>query len=115
MGTPRSHQVRACDAFVLPTGALECFGLIAIEAFAPGRPVLATTVGAMPEMLLQMEPCWLARLAQEGELVSLLADFLSNNLPVHEPSELRGLVARAYLSASAIPRLTAVLFADQNA
>jgi hypothetical protein len=47
--------------------------------------------------------------------VSLLADFLSGNLPIHEPSELRGLVEREYLRESVIPQLTALLFADQNA
>jgi glycosyltransferase involved in cell wall biosynthesis len=31
----------ACDAFVLPTRALECFGLIALEALSAGRPVLS--------------------------------------------------------------------------
>jgi len=106
---------RACDAFVLPTAALECFGLIAIEALAAGRPVLATPVGAIPEILLQVEPRWLAQSAREDDLVSLLADFLSGNLPVHEPSELRGLVKREYLRESVIPQLTALLFADQNA
>jgi hypothetical protein len=57
----------------------------------------------------------LARSAREDDLVSLLADFLSGDLPVHEPSELRGLVKREYLRESVIPQLTALLFADQNA
>jgi hypothetical protein len=57
----------------------------------------------------------LARSAREDDLVSLLADFLSGNLPIHEPSELRGLVEREYLRESVIPQLTALLFADQNA
>jgi glycosyltransferase involved in cell wall biosynthesis len=104
----------ACDAFVLPTAALECFGLIAIEALAAGRPVLATPVGAIPEILLQVEPRWLALSAREDDFVSLLADFLSGNLPVHEPSELRELVEREYASERVIPQLVALLSADQN-
>ena len=51
----------AADAFVLPTTELECFGLIALEALACGRPVLATPVGAIPEILEPIEPRWLCR------------------------------------------------------
>src|SRR6185437_4730902 len=56
----------ACDAFVLPTAELECFGLIALEAMACGRPVLATPVAAIPEVMRNFEPQWLAAAADEG-------------------------------------------------
>lgn len=42
---------RAADVFVLPTRALEGFGLAAIEAMACGTPALGTPVGAIPEVL----------------------------------------------------------------
>lgn len=42
---------QAADCFVLPTRALECFGLIILEAFACGTPVIATPVGSIPEVL----------------------------------------------------------------
>lgn len=42
---------RAADLFVLPTRALEGFGLVAIEAMACGTPALGTPVGAIPEVL----------------------------------------------------------------
>jgi glycogen(starch) synthase len=42
---------RAANCFVLPTSALECFGLIILESFAVGTPVIATPVGAIPEVL----------------------------------------------------------------
>lgn len=41
----------AADCFVLPTRALEGFGLVTVEALACGTPVLGTPVGATPEIL----------------------------------------------------------------
>ncbi len=42
---------QAADCFVLPTRALEGFGLVTLEALACGTPVLGTPVGATPEIL----------------------------------------------------------------
>src|SRR5262249_40901914 len=39
------------DCFVLPTRELECFGLVIVEAFASGTPVIATPIGAIPELM----------------------------------------------------------------
>ena len=46
---PKYYQ--AADLFVLPTMALEGFGLVTIEALSCGTPVIATPVGANPEVL----------------------------------------------------------------
>jgi glycosyltransferase involved in cell wall biosynthesis len=51
---PRHYQ--AADFFVLPTRALEGFGLVTIEALACGTPVLGTPVGATPEILAPLDP-----------------------------------------------------------
>jgi glycosyltransferase involved in cell wall biosynthesis len=56
---PRYYQ--AADAFVLPTRALEGFGLVTVEALACGTPVLGTAVGATPEILAPLDPALLFR------------------------------------------------------
>ena len=51
---PRYYQ--AADCFVLPTREQEGFGLVTVEALACGTPVLGTSVGATPEILVPLAP-----------------------------------------------------------
>ena len=61
---------QASDAFILPTRALECFGLISIEALSFGCPVIATNVGAIPEVIAPILPdC----LVPPGDVLALRA------------------------------------------
>jgi glycosyltransferase involved in cell wall biosynthesis len=50
-----SLYYQASDAFVLPTRELEGFGLVTAEALACGTPVLGTPVGAIPEILGELQ------------------------------------------------------------
>jgi len=47
---------RAADAFVLPTRALEGFGMATLEAFACGTPAIVTPAGASPELVDPVDP-----------------------------------------------------------
>lgn len=91
---PRMYA--AADVFVLPTAELECFGLIVIEALACGRPVLATPVGAIPEILNKIEPLWLAKDGTAESIAQLIQQFLRKELPTHAPEYLRQIVSRIY-------------------
>jgi glycosyltransferase involved in cell wall biosynthesis len=86
----------ACDAFILPTAELECFGLIALEALSAGRTVLATPVGAIPEIVRKFDLSWLARSAGTEDIADLLRQYLAGKLPEHAPTKLHNDVHQNY-------------------
>ncbi|CAD6561401.1 glycosyltransferase family 4 protein [Paraburkholderia sabiae] len=63
---------RAADISVVPTVALEGFGLITVESLASGTPVLVTPVGGLPEAV--------AGLSQDLVLPSTGADAIADGL-----------------------------------
>jgi glycosyltransferase involved in cell wall biosynthesis len=86
----------ACDASVIPTSQLEGFGLIALEALACGKTTLVTPVGALPEVMGDFEPEWIARDSTPEGIADLLVAFMQNRLPTHPPQDLRDRVMRKY-------------------
>ena len=73
---PAHYQ--AADLFVLPTRVLEGFGLVTVEALACGTPVVATPVGATPEILAPLEP----RLLAADNSPAALAQAVAGALPL---------------------------------
>jgi glycosyltransferase involved in cell wall biosynthesis len=55
-----ARYYQAADLVVLPSLALEGFGLITLEALACGTPVVATPEGGATDVLATFEPAWLA-------------------------------------------------------
>ena len=97
----------ACDVFVLPTRALEGFGIIILEAFAHDRPVLGANVGSIPELLSPVLPGWLFQANDVASLAARLAAYLSGELTAPPAGELarycserfgKAKVSREYLS-----------------
>jgi glycosyltransferase involved in cell wall biosynthesis len=71
---------RAGDCFVLPTRSLEGFGLIILEAYACGTPVIGVPVGAIPEVFGASFHDWLARDNSPIALAQRMRDFLMGRL-----------------------------------
>lgn len=94
--TQLAAMYSAADAFVIPTRALECFGLVAVEAMSAGTPALSTPVGALPEIFKRIEPQWLARDNSAESIAELMGAFVQGKLPVHSPEELRRFVEDNY-------------------
>jgi glycosyltransferase involved in cell wall biosynthesis len=82
-----------CDVFVLPTRELECFGIIALEAMAYGRPVLGSDAGAIPELLVPVLPGWVFPAGDEEALASKMAAVLDGTLVRPSPDALIRYVA----------------------
>ncbi|MEK9627776.1 MAG: glycosyltransferase family 4 protein [Nitrospinota bacterium] len=69
---------RVADLFVLPTTAIEGFGLVTAESFASGLPVMGTPVGATKELLTPVDPKLLFQGTSPEDLAEGLEDYLEN-------------------------------------
>jgi glycosyltransferase involved in cell wall biosynthesis len=68
---------RACEAFVLPS-EWEAFGLVLLEAMAAGRPIVATSVGGIPEVLANGRSGLLVPYGDARALAGALSTVLSD-------------------------------------
>jgi glycosyltransferase involved in cell wall biosynthesis len=78
----------AADCFVLPTRALECFGLIVLESYACGVPVIGVPVGSIPEVMGPDFHAWLATDNRANAIAERMDDVLSGRLTA-DPRALR--------------------------
>ena len=102
----------AADCFVLPTRALECFGLIVLESFATGTPVIATPVGAIPELVSQQGDNWLAADATAPAIADRIACFLRREL-AWERDSLRQ-IAEDYSAEKGMQRMCELLLPEHR-
>lgn len=67
----------SADVFVMPTQALEGFGLVTLEALACGVPVIGTPVGATPGLLTPLDRSLVAESASAGDLAAAIVRVLA--------------------------------------
>jgi glycosyltransferase involved in cell wall biosynthesis len=67
---------QAADLVVIPTSQLEGFGLVTVEAMACGAPVMATPIGALPEIINRLDPMLIAEGTDGAALARSLAQIL---------------------------------------
>ncbi len=80
---PEDHlplAYRAATLSVVPTVALEGFGLITIESLAAGTPVLVTPVGGLPEVVRPLAPQLVLEGCRPEHLASRLTEALTDGL-----------------------------------
>ncbi len=71
----------AADFSIVPSGALEGFGLITLESLACGTPVLVTPVGGLPEAVSALDPGLVLKGCDVEALAEGLARALAGGLP----------------------------------
>lgn len=69
---------QAADLFILPSRALEGFGIVTLEALSCGLPVLGTPVGGTIEILNRLDSNLLFRDASAGSMAELILRFLDD-------------------------------------
>jgi glycosyltransferase involved in cell wall biosynthesis len=73
---------RAADLSVVPSVALEGFGLIVAESLAAGTPVVVTSVGGLPETIEGLAPQCIVGDTRPAVLADVLAAALAGRLPL---------------------------------
>ena len=80
LGSVQHSQVPAllngCEIFVLPSRQ-EPFGIVVLEAMAAGKPVVATRVGGVPEIVTDMKDGLLVEPESPGKLAHAVKLLLS--------------------------------------
>ena len=77
---------RAADISIVPTTALEGFGLTTVESLAAGTPVLVTPRGGLPEVVRDLSPSLVLGGAEVRDLAEGLIDALSGTLALPDAS-----------------------------
>jgi len=58
-GEAKARLLAECDAMVVPSVYPEIFGIVVVEAYAFGKPVIAAASGGLPELVAPGETGWL--------------------------------------------------------
>jgi glycosyltransferase involved in cell wall biosynthesis len=94
---------RAADLNVVPTLALEGFGLVAVEALAAGTPSMVTPVGGLPEVISGLSPELVFASASVEDIAQAILQVVSGSISLPSSSECRSFAAEHYN----VPRMVA--------
>jgi glycosyltransferase involved in cell wall biosynthesis len=100
------HLYRAADLSVVPTRALEGFGLVAAESIAAGTPALVTPIGGLPEVVSGLSPNLIFASPEALDLAEGTVQALLGRVAM--PSDI---ACRAYVQAN----FTSALMAERTA
>lgn len=101
----RAEYARA-SACVVPSTGLETFGRTVIEAYACGRPVVASATGGLPELVQDGVTGLLARPGDAGDLAAKLSQLLEDPARTAAMGEAgKRLVQERYLAGPSLAQL----------
>jgi glycosyltransferase involved in cell wall biosynthesis len=96
---------RAADFTIVPSVALEGFGLVILESWAAGTPVLVTPVGGMPEVVRPFVPECVMGGSGVDDLVRGMKEVLSGEQGLPHPQECVDYVCRVHSWEIVAPRV----------
>ncbi len=79
-----ADHYRAADLSVVPTVALEGFGLVALESLACGTPPVVTDVGGLPDVVRRLDETLIVAPRDPAALAARLATALAGVVPTTE-------------------------------
>jgi glycosyltransferase involved in cell wall biosynthesis len=97
------------DLFILPTTALECFGLPILEAFAFGLPIISTDTSALPEIMAPILPDCMVPAGDAQKLGEKVNDYLEGRLVMPDADKLVSYVKNNYGVEVIVPRIAEFL------
>ena len=96
---------RAADVFILPTLALECYGLITVEAISFGCPVISTDAAAIPEIMRPILPDCIVPAGDVDALREKAKAFLAGSLGIPSREGLMSYARDHYARDAVAPKL----------
>jgi glycosyltransferase involved in cell wall biosynthesis len=113
LGRLSDEMVRRCyeaaDVFILPTRSMECFGLIVLEAYAYGLPIISTDAGALPELIRPIAPHMVIPAGQVEPLQETLEEFVEGTLRIPSADHLIEYVQKDYSYEAIVPKIVELL------
>jgi glycosyltransferase involved in cell wall biosynthesis len=103
------RHYQASDLTVVPTVALEGFGLITVESLASGTPVVGTREGGTAEILMPFSPQLVVAPGDAPALASAVLGALDGRLAVPDPAGCRRYALERYGWGGVLDRLERVL------
>lgn len=104
----------AADLTVIPSQALEGFGLVLLESLACGTPVLCTPVGGMPEIVMPFSPGLVTASIHASALAERLVAALTGSLSLPSRANCREYAVRHFDWQVISPRVERVLLKAVN-
>jgi glycosyltransferase involved in cell wall biosynthesis len=88
--------MRAADMTVVPSIALEGFGLTVVESLAAGTPCLVSPVGGLPEVVGDLDPSLVFVHAAAHEMTERIVAALSGKMPLPTEERCAAFAAQRY-------------------
>jgi glycosyltransferase involved in cell wall biosynthesis len=102
---------RAADLSIVPTIALEGFGLVAVESLAAGTPPLVTPIGGLPDIVRPLSDQLILEDASVGAVVDGIDAALRGSLSLPSDEECVD-YARSRFAWSTIAQQTRAVYAE---